>query len=193
MTKDNKQRKEQPVDPYTGEETLPAKDADNIEEIVPVDSGDRSGENYLLKEETSMDHTAADNNADAISERSARYTEDEEIRSGFKDRQRLAAGGRKKLEEELEKYHSKSPKLSGGDLDAEWQSADLAGEETVGGSTPTPGQNVVDELGQAAGLTYEDNEPLGGEEKLLERDRNRLEPYAKATDKQEERNIKDGI
>ncbi len=176
MAKGKKRKAKDPVDPYTGERTPPAEDAGKIEEIVPTDSGDRTGENYLLGEETSMDHIAADEDADAVAEQSAHYTEDEEIEKIFEERQELAVGGRNKLEERLEEHHSKSPKLSGGDLDAEWELADSGGEETVGGSTPTPGQNVVEELGQAVGLTYEDDEPLGGEEKLRERDRHRLEP-----------------
>jgi hypothetical protein len=50
----------------------------------------------------------------------------------------------------------------------------MDGEEAVGGTTPTPDQDVVDDLGQALGVTYEDDEPLGGE-KIRERDRNRWE------------------
>lgn len=177
MTEDKKQKKKKKaVDPYTGEETPLAEDAGKIDEVVPVDRGDRSGKNYLLEEETVMDHIAADNDADAVSRRSISYTEDEDVETEFEERQQLARGGRQKLEEELGEYHSKSPKLSGGDLDAKWQSADSGGEETVGGSTPTPDQNVVEELGEAVGLTYEDDEPLGGEAKLRKRDRERLEP-----------------
>lgn len=177
---DKEQKEEKPtrktVDPYTGEKTPISEDAGKVQEVVPVDSGDRSGENYLLKEETGMDHLAADEDADAVADRSNAYTEDEEIEREFEERQQLAVGGRQKLEEELEEHHSKSPKLSGGDLDAEWELADSGGEETVGGSTPTPDQDVVEELGEAVGLTYEDDEPLGGEDKLRKRDRERLEP-----------------
>lgn len=176
MTKDKKRKQKQSVDPYTGEKSPPAEDADNVDEIVPVDKGDRSGEDYLLNEETSMDHISADNDADIVANKSASYTDDREIESIFEERQELARGGREILEDELEEHHSQSPKLTGGDLDAKWDSAGSVGEEGVGGSTPTPDQDVVDELGQAVGLTYEDDEPLGGEEKLRERDRNRLEP-----------------
>jgi len=49
------------------------------------------------------------------------------------------------------------------------------GEESVGGGNPTPDQDVVEELGEAVGLTYEDNEPLGGEAKLRSRDEHRWE------------------
>lgn len=174
--KNMKQKEEnEMVDPYTGEVTPPAEDAGKVEEIVPVDSGERSGDKYLLTEETSMDHLAADEDADAVAEEAAHYMEDEEIEDVFEDRQQLAVGGRKELKEELEEHNSNSPMLSGGDIDADWQSADMSGEEAVGGTSPTPDQDVVDELGQAMGITYKDDEPLHTEEKLRERDRNRWE------------------
>jgi hypothetical protein len=79
------------------------------------------------------------------------------------------------LAEELHNHHSKSPELSGGDLDADWERADQVGEETVGGSVPTPDQDRVDELGQAVGLVYQDEEALHTEDKLQKRDRQRWE------------------
>lgn len=172
---ENKKSKKQPVDPYTGEEKPPAEDADKIIEIVPVDTGDREGENYLMEEETSMDSLAADEDADAVARRVGSFTEDEEIKEHFEERQHRAVSGRKSLEEDLEDHHAESPKLSGGDLDAAWQFAAGAGEEAVGGSTPTPDQDMVDELGEAVGITYDDDEPISGEEKFLQRDRDRWE------------------
>jgi hypothetical protein len=173
--KRKKEKKATTIDPYTGEKVPVAEDADKFVEVVARETDDRKGQNYLLEEETSMDAVAADENADEVARLSASYTEDEEIKAEFAERQQLAVGGRKVLEEELDEHQSESPKLSGGDLDADWQSANQAGEETVGGSAPTPDQDVVDELGEAVGLTYEDDEPLQGEEKLRERDRNRWE------------------
>lgn len=64
--------------------------------------------------------------------------------------------------------------LYGGDVDAAQQQTD-AGEETVGGSSPTPDQDVVEELGEAVGITYEDNEPLRFGDKLADRDAQRWE------------------
>ena len=172
---DKEEKIDKTIDPYTGEEVPVAEDADKFVEVVPRETDDRKGQNYLLEEETSMDALAADENADEVAKLAASYTEDEEIKADFAERQQLALGGRKVLEEELDEHHSESPKLSGGDLDADWQSANQAGEETVGGSVATPDQDRVDELGEAAGLTYEDDEPLQGEEKIRERDRNRWE------------------
>lgn len=71
-------------------------------------------------------------------------------------------------------HTSESPILSGGDLDADWKRADV-GDETVGGSVSTPDQDVVDELGEAAGVEFADDEPLDPEEKILRRDRHRWE------------------
>jgi uncharacterized protein DUF6335 len=64
--------------------------------------------------------------------------------------------------------------LTGGDVDAAWDEVD-AGEEAVGGSTPTPDQDVVDDLGRAVGVTYSDTEPLRPEEKEMQRDEKRWE------------------
>lgn len=122
-----------------------------------------------------MDAYAANANADAAAEQAAHYTEDEDIEEDFAERQRLAVGGRAELLEELEEHNSLSPEISGGDLDASWQTANQAGEETVGGSVSTPDQDVVDELGAAAGLRYKDDEPLDYDAKVLERDRSRWE------------------
>lgn len=76
--------------------------------------------------------------------------------------------------DKLRGHHSTSPTLSGGDIDAAWEDADV-GEESVGGGNPTPDQSIVEELGEAMGLTYEDNEPLHTTEKIAARDQHRWE------------------
>ena len=49
------------------------------------------------------------------------------------------------------------------------------GEETPGGDMSTPDQDVVEEIGRALGVEYEDAEELKGAEKIESRDRNRWE------------------
>lgn len=71
--------------------------------------------------------------------------------------------------------HSTSPALSAGDLDARWDEAESSGEETAGGSQPTPDQEVVEEIGRAIGVTYQEGEVLKAGEKEAERDRHRWE------------------
>jgi Family of unknown function (DUF6335) len=110
---------------------------------------------------------------DAGRAESGEYDLDEEVRQEFEEAQRLGSGS-DLLNRELREHHSRSPELSGGDIDADWAGADV-GDETVGGSAPTPDQDVVEELGEAIGLTYEDNEPLHTREKVQERDRKRWE------------------
>jgi Family of unknown function (DUF6335) len=64
--------------------------------------------------------------------------------------------------------------ITGGDIDAAWDQA-AAGEEAVGGSNPTPDQDLVDEIGRAVGVNYEDAEPLDMTEKVERRDEQRWE------------------
>ena len=65
-------------------------------------------------------------------------------------------------------------RLTGGDLDADWRAADTVGDEAVGGSTATPDQDVVDELGEALGVALPpDAEVVTTGEILAARDRHR--------------------
>jgi hypothetical protein len=104
---------------------------------------------------------------------SEKYEASAEVREEFAEAAKLASGG-EQLIHKLREHHSRTPAISGGDLDAAWDRAD-AGEETVGGSAPTPDQDVVEELGKAVGLRYGDDEPLHTAEKIEERDRHRWE------------------
>ena len=126
-------KRDEPIDPYTGEVEPPAEGAYKVTEIVSSDPGNREGENYLLEEEDSLD-----------------------------------------------------PSLSAGDVDAAWEDSIVAGEESVGGSAPTPDQDNVDEIGEAAGVTYQDDEPLNSDKKILGRDRGRWELNPASTDDQDE-------
>ena len=77
--------------------------------------------------------------------------------------------------------------VAGGDIDAAWQQT-ASGEETVGGTTPTPDQDLVDEIGRAVGVTYDDNEPLRTAEKLEQRDEQRWELHPASSEDFTERN-----
>jgi hypothetical protein len=182
LPRDNR---EGPLDPYTGEVEPPAEDAYKVSEIIPTDPDNREGENFLMDEEDSLDKFILDANADAIGEQISGFTDDEDVQADFAERQGLASGGRQKLEEKLNDYNSVDPTLSGGDVDAAWEDSDVAGEESVGGSVSTPDQDVVDELGEAAGLTYRDDEPLDSDRKVLDRDRHRWELDPASADDEE--------
>jgi hypothetical protein len=86
-----------------------------------------------------------------------------------------ARSGRAELVDKLQKHTSTGPALTGGDIDADWESAETVGDEAPGGDNPTPDQDVVDEIGKALGVEYDDDEELQGGEEILQRDRNRWE------------------
>jgi hypothetical protein len=178
--------REGPIDPYTGEVEPPAPDAYKVVEVVPTDPDNREGENFLMGEEDSLDKFVLDANADEIVEQINHFTDDEDVLEDFAERQGLASGGRQKLEEKLNEYNEMDPTLSGGDVDAAWDDSIVSGEESVGGSAPTPDQDIVDDLGEAAGLTYRDDEPLDSDKKVLDRDRNRWELNPASADDNEE-------
>jgi hypothetical protein len=178
--------REGPVDPYTGEVEPPAPDAYKVVEVIPTDPDNREGENFLMEEEDSLDKFVLDANTDEVIDQIDDFTDDKDIIEDFAERQGLATGGRQKLEEKLNDYNGMDPMLSGGDVDAAWEDSDVAGEESVGGTNPTPDQDVVDELGDAAGLNYRDDEPLDSDKKVLDRDRNRWELNPESADDGEE-------
>jgi hypothetical protein len=86
-----------------------------------------------------------------------------------------ARTGRREMKERMDELTQTGPALTGGDLDADWESAYSVGDEVPGGDNPTPDQDVVDEIGEALGLQYEDNEELKGESKITKRDSHRWE------------------
>jgi len=175
-----------PIDPYTGRVEPPAEGAYRVKRVEATDSGNRQGENFLINEEDSLDKLALDANTDAVSDQMKSFTDEEDIKEDFEERQKLASGGRQKLEEKLNEHHGMDPLLSGGDVDAAWEDSAATGEESVGGSAPTPDQDNVDELGKAAGISYQDNEPLNSDKKILERDRKRWELDPRSADDNEE-------
>ena len=96
---------------------------------------------------------------------------DDEIEPPFVD---VTAGSRQ-LADRLENNQGTDPTLSGGDIDARWDDAESGGDETVGGSTATPGRNDLDAIGEAVGVTYAEGEELNAGEKTERRDRHRWE------------------
>ena len=86
-----------------------------------------------------------------------------------------ARSGQSGTREHLREHNESSPALTGGDVDADWEQAYSSGEEAPGGDNPTPDQDIVDEIGRALGLEYDDDEELKGAGKLEERDKHRWE------------------
>ena len=86
-----------------------------------------------------------------------------------------ARTGRRELSRRLDEHTETGPALTAGDVDADWESAYSVGDEAPGGDNPTPDQDVVDDIGKAVGVQYEDNEELKGDAKIAKRDKHRWE------------------
>jgi hypothetical protein len=71
--------------------------------------------------------------------------------------------------------HAGMNAVTGGDVDVNAENAYFSGEEAPGGENPTPDQDIVDDIGKALGLQYQDDEELKSETKLSERDKHRWE------------------
>ena len=86
-----------------------------------------------------------------------------------------ARSGRAEIREALAEHTESSPRLTGGDVDADWENAFSTGDEAPGGDMPTPDQDIVDEIGASLGVQYNDDEELKAVDKIEERDRHRWE------------------
>jgi hypothetical protein len=82
--------------------------------------------------------------------------------------------GRAETAQSLREHHGMTS-VTGGDPDVDVEDAYFTGEEAPGGDNPTPDQDVVDDIGKALGVTYNDSEELKGADKLEERDKHRWE------------------
>lgn len=98
--------------------------------------------------------------------------------------------GSAKLASRLKNDPLADPKITAGDLDASWENAQFSGDETPLGDTPTPDQNVVEEIAGAMGITYADDEELKVGEKEESRDKHRWELDPASADDYQDR-VKD--
>ena len=85
-----------------------------------------------------------------------------------------ARTGRAEIAESLRDHRGMSA-VTAGDVDVNTEDAYFTGEEAPGGDNPTPDQDIVDDIGKALGLQYDDNEELKGADKVEQRDKHRWE------------------
>jgi len=99
-----------------------------------------------------------------------------------------AKSGRADMKDRLSKSTGTGPALTAGDVDADWEAAETVGDEAPGGDNPTPDQDVVDDIGRALGVEYDDDEELQGGAEIVDRDRHRweLDPASKDDDEDTE-------
>lgn len=97
------------------------------------------------------------------------------------------SAGSRKLADRLRNDSLADPTVTGGDLDAQWESAQFSGDESAVSSMPTPEHNQVDEIGGSMGINYADDEELKAGEKERERDQHRWELDPASSDDYQDR------
>jgi len=85
-----------------------------------------------------------------------------------------ARSGRAEFTQKVENHRGMTD-VTGGDPDVDIEDAYFTGEEAPGGDNSTPDQDIVDDIGKALGVVYDDNEELKSSEKVTERDKHRWE------------------
>jgi hypothetical protein len=98
-----------------------------------------------------------------------------------------ARSGADELRVKLATHTGSGPVLTAGDVDADWGAAEAVGDEAPGGDNPTPDQDVVDDIGRALGVEYDDDEELQGGDEIASRDRERWELDPASSDDFDER------
>ena len=98
-----------------------------------------------------------------------------------------ANSGADELRVRLAAHTGDGPAITAGDVDANWVAAETVGDEAPGGDNPTPDQDVVDEIGRALGVEYDDDEELQGGDEIAARDHDRWELDPASSDDFDER------
>lgn len=106
--------------------------------------------------------------------------------TGVQEMPGYAAGGRT-MQERDHQFNAADAKLTGGDIDANYEQAYAVGDEAVGGTAPTPDQDVVDELGAAVGLNIDDKNFMHANDIMEQRDERRWEMEPKSSEDYKER------
>jgi len=83
--------------------------------------------------------------------------------------------GRAEIAQSRLEHKGMSDSITGGDVDVDLEDAYFTGDEAPGGDNSTPDQDIVDDIGKALGVEYQDNEELKAADKVAERDRKRWE------------------
>ena len=97
------------------------------------------------------------------------------------------SAGSHNLAERLRNDPLADPTVTGGDVDAQWESAQFSGDESAISSMTTPDQNDTGDIGKSIGINYAEGEELKVGEKERERDRHRWELDPASSDDYQDR------
>ncbi|MEC4816320.1 MAG: DUF6335 family protein [Scytonema sp. PMC 1069.18] len=97
--------------------------------------------------------------------------------------------GDRKLKQEIQNNHQADPILTAGDVDAAWETAAVTGDEAVGGTAPTPDQDIVDEVAAAVGIEMDDKAFLRTTDMMEQRDDRRWELNPQSSEDYQQRKV----
>lgn len=129
-------------------------------------------DSYPLGRNEDIVRPLAADNAARVMDEMRQATEEIEVLEDFAERQEMSTD-EQNMFRQLREHHAETPQLSGGDLDARWDQAGVGDE--LPSAEPTPDQDIVDLIGGALGVTYDDDEELDFAAKVYRRDQERYE------------------
>lgn len=166
---------EEPQDEDNGDESqyTTNTEQDKSQQSVLLELEDEDATDQPLGADERLDRLSAEDNAEAVLNDMSDFTDDQEILDDFAERQMMPTD-EQGLMRRMRQHHSESPEQTAGDVDAAWDQAEDAGDETPS-AEPMPDHDRVDEIGEALGVTYEDDEELDFAAKVWQRDEDRFE------------------
>lgn len=147
-----------------------------------MDEAQEKQDAYEPESEASLQEIAAEAGDLPAQEDTTAFQGVEDLR-GTQDRDT----GKARIINDLREHAADEPTITGGDIDANLEQAEVAGEEAVGGTAPTPDQNNVDELAAAVGTEVFDQEDRYATDELEQRDSQRWELEPKSSEDYPER------
>jgi hypothetical protein len=160
VTQDNLPQKERAMGRNRAENDV-ANDMAGIDDVnnLPVDqseTGQRLPDEYLQQQVQSTQDASV---------------VEEAIAMGIDDRNTSSSRVFGQVREQM----ASGKPVAGGDIDAMSEQAKVVGEEAVGGTTPTPDQNEVDDITDSVGVSFDPDEPVKVADEMRDRDRQRWE------------------
>lgn len=120
---------------------------------------------------TRSNSSGSPSNKANLSSTAAADRQAEAVRTGLEDQSEQAGAS---VEQDQDHMAAGKP-TDGNDPDVLSEQAKVVGEEAVGGTTPTPDQDIVDDIGTATGVTMDPDRPVDVAEEVHARDDQRWE------------------
>lgn len=147
-----------------------------------MDEAQKKAYELEADDKTLPEEIAADIDTDRLSQEDTTIQVVNDLR-GTEDRDT----GKARIINDIREHGQEDSFVTGGDIDANLEQAEVVGEEAVGGTTPTPDQNNVDELAASVGTEVYDQEDRYATDELEQRDAQRWELEPKSSEDYQER------